>query len=372
MYPNNKNILKNLTIVIPSYNRQSYLIRIIEYWSNKNVKLIILDGSKRNIKNKIKKFNKNIKYIHKPVGLYERLLCSIKLIKTKYVMLGSDDEFYIPSALIECLKFLSANQGYGCCTGQALGFNFKKGKIYAYNQYKELRNLKLNNSNPNKRVKKHFLNYVPAHLYSVCKSNIWKTVAKATFSKEYNFYAAWEIQFEFLILFSKKSIALPNLLWLRSRENEPIRENSPSMSFSKSFSDWWIDNKFIKEKKEFLLRMEKTCKKINKINGNKIDAKIDKSFQYLYNYNYNNLHFLKKGLFYPIYKFILIIFKLPLFPKKIFKKIYNLLNYNYQKSQDIPMNSFIHSLENNGVKIDKKELKKIEKLIIFFHKKINK
>ena len=77
-------------------------------------------------------------------------------------------------------------------------------------------------------------------------------------------------------------------------------------------------------------------------------------------------------MFYPIYKFILIIFKFPLFPKKFFKKIYNFLNYNYQKSEDIPINSFIHSLENNGVKIDKKELKKIEKLIIFFHKKINK
>jgi hypothetical protein len=41
----NYSILNNLTIVIFSYNRQKYLKRTIGYWSNYDVKLLVLDGS---------------------------------------------------------------------------------------------------------------------------------------------------------------------------------------------------------------------------------------------------------------------------------------------------------------------------------------
>ncbi len=146
MYSKYNNILKNLTIVIPSYNRQSYLIRTIKYWSDKKVKIIILDGSKNSLKKKIKITSKNITYIHNPVGLYSRLLSSSKKVKTKYVMLGCDDEFYIPSALEKCLRYLSLKKDYGCCTGRALGFNYKDGKVYGYSQYSNLKKLDLKNS----------------------------------------------------------------------------------------------------------------------------------------------------------------------------------------------------------------------------------
>ncbi len=366
---NYNNILKNLTIVIPSYNRQSYLIRIIKYWSNKKVKIIILDGSKNSLKRKIKIIGKNIVYIHNPVGLYSRLLSSSKKIQTKYVMLGCDDEFYIPSALTKCLKFLSLNKNYGCCTGRALGFNYKNGKVYGYSQYSKLKNLELNNSDPNKRIKKHFLNYVPSHLYSICTAEIWKIAAKTIFSKEYNFYAAWELQFEFLVLFYKKSKVLPNLLWLRSRENDPIRENSPSMSFSKPFSDWWIEKKYEKEKKEFIFNMNKACKQINRLNGNKIKPNTEISFQYFYESNYKNIHFFKKKIFLPTYKLVLNILKFSSFSEKILKRIHKLFKFKSQFSNDASFDTLIKSFEKESVKVDKKELKKIEKYIIFFHTK---
>ena len=38
-------ILNKLTILIPTYNRGKYLKQTIKYWSDYNVKLIVLDGS---------------------------------------------------------------------------------------------------------------------------------------------------------------------------------------------------------------------------------------------------------------------------------------------------------------------------------------
>ena len=59
--------LEKLTIVIFSYNRHEYLKRTINYWSNYNVKLVILDGSNKELEEDCVKA-KNIKYIYNKKG----------------------------------------------------------------------------------------------------------------------------------------------------------------------------------------------------------------------------------------------------------------------------------------------------------------
>ncbi len=41
--------LNNLTIIIFSFNRHKWLKRIISYWSNYSVKLLVLDGSDKRL-----------------------------------------------------------------------------------------------------------------------------------------------------------------------------------------------------------------------------------------------------------------------------------------------------------------------------------
>ena len=61
--------LNKLTIVILTYNRHKYLIRSINYWSNYNIKLLILDGSSVELNDSCLQ-SKNIKYVHNTKGLY--------------------------------------------------------------------------------------------------------------------------------------------------------------------------------------------------------------------------------------------------------------------------------------------------------------
>ena len=105
--------LAKLTLVMPSYERQSFVIRSMKYWSNKNVKLVVLDGSKRPIKSSFLKtlnLNKNIYYKHSKSSFVKRLQKSTSLVKTKYVALIGDDEFYVPSALSKCIDELDKNK----------------------------------------------------------------------------------------------------------------------------------------------------------------------------------------------------------------------------------------------------------------------
>ena len=118
-------ILNNLTIVIPTHNRHKYLKRTIKYWANCGAKLLVLDGSDIKLEDPSLK-EKNTKYIYNPNNFYNRLLSSIKYIDTEFMILGSDDEFYLPSALSSCVAFLTKETSYSSCQGLALGFGTRK------------------------------------------------------------------------------------------------------------------------------------------------------------------------------------------------------------------------------------------------------
>ena len=66
--------LSELAVVIPSRNRQNFLLRSIKFWSKTNATIYIADGSKSSISNNIiSSFNNNIKYYHSRLNLSERI-----------------------------------------------------------------------------------------------------------------------------------------------------------------------------------------------------------------------------------------------------------------------------------------------------------
>ena len=83
---NQESILKKMTIVMPTYERLEFAIRNMNYWSGKQVQLLVLDGSKQKISDKeLEKFSDNIKYYHLPISMAERLKFAKNLIFTEYV-----------------------------------------------------------------------------------------------------------------------------------------------------------------------------------------------------------------------------------------------------------------------------------------------
>ena len=63
-----EDILNKLTIVIVSYNRQKLLKRLVKFWLNYNVKILILDGSDIKLQDNFLN-SKNITYIHSYIYL---------------------------------------------------------------------------------------------------------------------------------------------------------------------------------------------------------------------------------------------------------------------------------------------------------------
>ena len=100
-------IISNLSIVIPTYNRQDYALRNMKFWSERGASVYVLDGSSLAIdKERMKEIGPNVRYCHMPVSIHERLLAATNFISTPYCIMLSDDEFFIPSALEACIKEL--------------------------------------------------------------------------------------------------------------------------------------------------------------------------------------------------------------------------------------------------------------------------
>jgi hypothetical protein len=89
--------------------------------------------------------------------------------------------------------------------------------------------------------------------------NKWKIICKSVFEKEYNFFAAMELQIEFLAAVSGKSKIIPELMWMRNKEVPGIRGTSASTTPTFTIDQWWHDKRFKKEKEDFLYRMKKAC-----------------------------------------------------------------------------------------------------------------
>jgi len=335
-------ILDKLTIVICSYNRHTYLKRTIKYFSKFNINLVILDGSDFKLEDPCIN-SENIRYVYNKKSFYDRLLSSPNYINTEFMILGCDDEFYLPSSLKSCIEFLINQPSFSSCGGRSLGFSTDEKNIYGIKQYPKLKNIKLDHESIIERIEQHFANYVPAHMYSVMRTRNWKIICKYVFEKEYSFFAAMELQIEFLNIVSGKSKIIQKLLWMRNKEVPGIRGTGPSMIQSMTISNWWSNKIYKKEKDDFLFRMKNASKELSK-NQNSVISEdiISKIFE---NYIFGFLAAKPSSILFVIFK--------RLIPYKI-KKILKIFLLKKIKFKNLIEE--VNLLESEGVKVDYKDL----------------
>ena len=190
--------MSDLTILIPTKNRLTYLIRVLAYYADTNFQLLVLDGSDLNNYEYIKKFL-NVTYIHDKIGIDERISKYSHMIKTKYIIMHGDYEFAIKRNLILNCEILDKNINVSAVTSRYLStFSIKKnGPVINYKKV------------PRIRIKKIFISgdliyddYELSKLYSVSRTKNWNIFWKNYDSKFYHIYAFSEYKFELFTHFT--------------------------------------------------------------------------------------------------------------------------------------------------------------------------
>jgi glycosyltransferase domain-containing protein len=247
--------LSNLSIVIFTYQRQDYALRNMRFWSGRDVRVYVLDGSTRPIdKNKLSNLEPNVVYWHLPIPLLERLEAARGMVDTDYVAFLADDDWYVPSALEACLVELETHQDVVACAGRGVEKALASDLVVHHRVIQSARSNyrhgpcgDVGQNDPIERMISHLNPYVPSSFYSVSRSGPWKRTVQLISSRQYSSGLVAELQFELAMSFEGKIKILDELMWLRSAENQ-----SHTAGFELEFDAWFKDENYAEEAEYFL------------------------------------------------------------------------------------------------------------------------
>ena len=355
--------LEDLSIIIPTYERESFAIRTINYWAGKEPSVIVLDGSKQALnENYLKSYNDNISYIHLPNHTYQERISKLNnLVNTKYCMLHPDDEFFIPSGLSACIEEIE-KEDLVCCLGRCLEFEFKNNRVECRPWsplHTSFDNYSLMEEKPIMRVLKHMHPYLCSTIYGVTKTNVLLNNISVQIDNTIENYF-FELSYEICSAYQGKSKVINQLSWLRSNENKPfyIKDKEQGNRDIEPY-ELILDVQF----KENLV-IEKLAECLNRINDEyslellkEIIYSSLSSYAYQANLTINTANFLKDN-------------KTKDTPdKNILKKLLGSSYYNKELGR---YNSLINSAKiwnESGIRSNPKEINEIESLISDFHQK---
>ncbi len=153
-----EDIWDKVTLIIPTHNRHNYLARILDYYSNVNLRILVADSSQNEypFKNKYQ-----IDYFHYPNYMPPKKLADIiQKVKTPYVFMCADDDFIIPKAIEKCIKFLDNNSDYSSAQGFYFSFLYGKKKTMFSLMYNSNIKYDLNENSIEERLKRCMKNYM--------------------------------------------------------------------------------------------------------------------------------------------------------------------------------------------------------------------
>ena len=198
MTPEEVELLSELTIVIPSYNRPLELERAIEYWRDLPVTVHILDGSEKPwFPIGAIKSASTITYHHIPAekdqapmeSIFQRIFQGSKLPLTKFSAFGCDDDFYTISGLLESLEILESQPKLNAVAGRVLTYERKRNILWHHKYVPRTNRIDLESDS----IKQKLLTGSSWFLYAVCKTPVWQKLLLTCYEeKEFtkaNFYA---------------------------------------------------------------------------------------------------------------------------------------------------------------------------------------
>ncbi len=237
-------ILSQLTLVIPSFRRQDYLLRQVVYWAQSRATVIIVDGSPQSIGPRAEALVRdlpNVVYVHSSDSYTNRIRQACGMVTTPYAMCLADDDLFLRIGLGRAIECLDARPELTICAGQAMAIDFDHhaGRAHFFPYGASLRNYQVVHPDPAERIRLGLDNYRAATCYAVVRSpafaEIWRDIESTS--------CPWTIEYEHAIgTYTVGSLAVVDAVyWLRSSECESIMPVRPD------FATWWLAEEYRSE-----------------------------------------------------------------------------------------------------------------------------
>ncbi len=251
--------LSLLTVVVPSRNRQDYLLRQIRFWASSSASLVVVDGSTRPLDDRVRSavdHHGRMTYLHEQSSFATRLNLASEYVVTPYAVMLGDDEFHLPSGLGASLSVLEENPDLVGCMGQVLSFSpvGSYRRIVLARVYPSLRGYEIRHAVPADRLIAAMSDYAMATCYAVLRTSVWRRSWGSL--GEYESGHAAELQQAMAVDLLGQFATTSHVQWLRSIENP----NEPLSSTEEKdgkiwFPEWWEGQRYEAERVAFVGRL---------------------------------------------------------------------------------------------------------------------
>ena len=293
--------LSMLTIVIPSYCRQDFIIRQCAYWHGFDASVIIMDGSPKPLADNIQEIIAdlcNITYVHSNADLVDRIKHASTLIKTPYAVMCGDDEFLLASGMSNAIALLEQDQDLGACIGQSLRYYLSNdGSKCNYGTGYDTYRYEIKHNTIQERLKASVKNYNGATCYAVTRSSIW---SKSWGDLQgYSSGYVLELEHAFTTYIWCKLASVDDVYWMRSDENPPAETTDVSRL---PVETWWASDEFKTERMNFVTKLADRLISAHRIGRENAEDLIVKVFEiFLHEQKYpSNSSFSQKSRLYSI------------------------------------------------------------------------
>ena len=372
-------LLRELTIVIPTCEKPKNLERAIEYWRDTPITVHIVDGSEKpwfeigSLQN-----IPTITYHHLPAKPGEaisdnyarRLRFATSLPVTKYSALCADDDAFTISGLLGILKTLESKPDIDAMIGRAALYSKSEIPLIWQLRYGDLRNSK---DYLSKNVATRLLNRdrAPWLYYGIAKTSLWQALFQISFK-----YALAEIN-EKLMAIVDKSLCriqiIEKIVWLR--QGYVPRTNMsesyylpPPTVFQQIFNKQrFADQR--KMRKQVVVAIKYSSPEVSLIKARWLARKLSAPRILR---RHKNFWRIKKRVIRKVMKFFS--FVSPETRRKITESLpwrisgplgyYKIKPETLAATTRIDLDSFISLLEKSDIGFDKNELKEFEKLLL--------
>ena len=264
MTPEEVELLSELTIVIPTYNRPLELERAIEYWRDLPVTVHILDGSEKPwfpvgvLPNTL-----NISYHHFPQIVNEdwkdnyirRIKFASELCSSSFAALCSDDDFFTVEGLKVALKSLR-DDTCDVVLGKSAQYLFRNGKF-------EWKRVNFTWRSDEASLSHDFsVRYQSTRsgstYYGIFKTHYWKEVRLSSVEEKLSNIGAIENIANYLSKVLCRLLVIQEYLWVTNYPDKTYK-NAPHRV--EKFSYWLHDEKNKPEVQMFIHVLEKGLRK---------------------------------------------------------------------------------------------------------------
>jgi len=220
-------LLKKLTVVIPTYNRNYYLSRCLWYHSHFPFgEIIVADSSpeekkvvnRETVRKLVELRGANIRYLEYPPeteryggDIIRKWGDAVQHVETEYSQICTDKEFLNPMALCECIAFLNEHDDYDMAAGPRYDIKSSRSGNLEFFEAHTGRSLSIDYPDPLARLLAFSVSKPDTfNALSLRRSHVYKHAYNELLESGINDLRFGELGLELLSVLSSKAIFFPN------------------------------------------------------------------------------------------------------------------------------------------------------------------